>query len=158
MLRDWQSAIALLEKDSQNLNHFTNVYVGNLAQNESPAMSLAVAYKALGNQEMYKKFADLEKYAVNIRTDHGQLRNFAFSRAMARLFALEGETEKARLELKRLITLGPNDPRELLHPAFDEMRTTPEFKKLEVLQLERTNSERAAMNLTLLSVYGHTLH
>ena len=70
---------------------------------------------------------------------------------MARLYALEGKTGEALFELKRLIATGPNDPRELLHPAFDEMRQTPDFKALENLQLDRVNSERAAMNLAPLS-------
>jgi tetratricopeptide (TPR) repeat protein len=151
MLRDWQSVIDLLKKDAQDLDRFTKIYVGNLAQNESPALSLAVAYKALGDQELFKTFTDLERNAVNIRTDHGQLYNFEFSRAMARLYAMEDKTDEALLELRRLITTGPNDPRELLHPAFDGMRQTPEFRTLENLQLERVNSERAAMNLAPFS-------
>ncbi|MFC1701992.1 tetratricopeptide repeat protein [Pseudomonadota bacterium] len=151
MLRDWQSTVDLLERDAQNLENFTRIFVGNLALNESPAMSLAVAYKALGNQKMYEKFADLEENAVNIRTDHGQLFNFEYSRAMARLYAMEGKSREALSELKRLITIGPNDPRELLHPAFDKIRKTPDFRMLENLQLDRVNTERAAMSLTPLS-------
>ncbi|MDH4018529.1 MAG: cyclic nucleotide-binding domain-containing protein [Xanthomonadales bacterium] len=151
MLRDWQSTVDLLEKDAQNLEVFTRTFVANFAQNESPALSLAVAYKKLGNQEMYRKFADLETNAVNIRTDHGRLYNFEYSRAMARLNAMEGKTGEALSELKRLISVGPNDPRELLHPAFDEIRNTPDFRVLENLQLERVNSERSAMDLAPLS-------
>lgn len=151
MLRDWQGCVDLLEKDAQNLKEFTRIYVGNIAQNESPALSLAVAYKKLGNRKMYKKFADLGKNAVNIRTDHGRLYNFEYSRAMARLYAMEGRTDEALFELKRLISVGPNDPRELLHPAFDEMRNSPDFRELENLQLDRVNSERSIMNLAPLS-------
>jgi adenylate cyclase len=154
MLRDWQSAIDLLEKDAQNLDNFTTIYVQNFALNESPAMSLAVAYKALGNQAMFNRFAAFERNAVNIRTEHGRLYSFEFSRAMARLGAMDGETDKALRELNRLITEGPNDPRELLHPAFDEMRNSPGFRALEKLQFDRVNSERAALKLAPLAQKG----
>jgi adenylate cyclase len=151
MLRDWQGAIDLLESDSRDLDHFTRTYVGNLAQHNSPALSLAVAFKATGNHEMYEKFADFERHVVNVRTDNGQLYNFEYSRAMARLYALEGDTHKALSELNRLITSGPNDPRELLHPAFDAMRDMTAFKELERQQLDRVNVERAALDLAPLA-------
>ncbi len=150
MLRDWHSTVELLAQDSHDLDRFTEIYVEDLAQNQSPAMSLAVAYKALGNQEMYKKFAAFEKNVVNIRTDNGKLHNIAYSRAMARLYAMEGNGYEAMLELNWLITKGPNDPRELLHPAFDAMRDDPEFIRLEQLQRQRVNSERQKLGMAAL--------
>jgi hypothetical protein len=49
-----------------------------------------------------------------------------------------------------LITKGPNDPRELLHPAFDEIRDDSEFIKLEQLQRQRVNSEREKLGMVAL--------
>lgn len=59
---------------------------------------------------------------MNTRTDNGRLRGWEYSRAMARLDAMEGKNCKALLELERLVTRGNSDPRDLLHPAFDESR------------------------------------
>jgi TolB-like protein/DNA-binding winged helix-turn-helix (wHTH) protein len=150
MLRDWQSAIDLLEPDSLDLDEFTDIHAQNLGQNVSPAMSLAVAYKGLGDQAMYEKFANFEKNAVNIRTDNGKLHNFEYSRAMARLNAMEGNGYEALLELNRLISKGPNDPRELLHPAFDAIHDDPGFVKLVQLQRQRVNEERGKLGLAAL--------
>jgi tetratricopeptide (TPR) repeat protein len=150
MLRDWQSAIDLLEPDSLDLDEFTDIHAQNLGQNVSPAMSLAVAYKGLGDQAMYEKFANFEKNAVNIRTDNGKLHNFEYSRAMARLNAIEGNGYEALLELNRLISKGPNDPRELLHPAFDAIHDDPGFVKLVQLQRQRVNEERGKLGLAAL--------
>lgn len=150
MLRDWQSTVDVLSQDSQDLDKFTELYIEDLALNHSPAMSLAVAYKALGNQALYEKFAAFEKNAVNIRTDNGKLHNIEYSRAMARFYAMEGNGYEAILELNRLITQGPNDPRELFHPAFDEIRDDPEFIKLEQLQRQRVNSERKKLGMAAL--------
>lgn len=148
MLRDWQSAVDLLAAQAQDLESFSrSSYVQNLALNESPAMSLAVAYKNLGDLENFEKFAEFEKMAVNIRTENGKLHNEQYSRAMARLNALEGKHYEALLELEHLILTGKIDPRELLHPAFDEMRNDPQFERLEQLQLERINSQRAKLDL-----------
>ena len=110
-------------------------------------ISLAVAYRALGDQENYRRFADLEKEAVGIRSDQGQFHNFEYSRAMARLYALDGNTYEAMLELERLITRGPIDPRELIHPAFDDLRNDLQFNRLVALQRERVNREREELGL-----------
>jgi len=157
MLHDWQSAVDLLAEETLDLDGFTVTYAGNLALNESPAMSLAVAYKALGDQEMYRRFADVLQKAVDIRTNNGQLHNLEYSRAMARLNALEGNDYEALLELERLITRGTNDPRELIHPAFDHMHDMPRFQKLIVLQRERVNLERQKLDLPPLRSEPSTL-
>jgi TolB-like protein/DNA-binding winged helix-turn-helix (wHTH) protein len=153
MLRDWQSAVDLLAAASEDLEAFSrSKYVQNFAQNESAAMSLAVAYKKLGDLENFEKFAEFEKNAVNIRTENGKHHNEQYSRAMARLNALEGRNYEAMLELEHLIITGSIDPREFLHPAFDEMRSDPAFKRLENLQRERINSERNKMGLAPLTL------
>jgi TolB-like protein/DNA-binding winged helix-turn-helix (wHTH) protein len=151
MMRDWRSAVELLAAEAEDLDRFTSTYVENFTLNESPAMSLAVAYKALGDMHNYRRFAELEKEAVDIRSDHGQLHNFEYSRAMARLHALEGNGYEAMLELQRLITQGPIDPRELLHPAFDELREDLQFVRLAALQRARINREREQLGLPPLS-------
>jgi hypothetical protein len=45
------------------------------AKGYSPALSLAVAYKALGNDVQYRKFADLEQEAVDIRWANDGFKN-----------------------------------------------------------------------------------
>ena len=63
---------------------------------------------------------------------------------------MEGNGYEAMLELNWLITKGPNDPRELLYPAFDAMRDDPEFIRLEQLQRQRVNSERQKLGMAAL--------
>lgn len=151
MLRDWQSAVDILAVDAIDLDAFSrSPHVQNFALNESPAMSLAVAYKNLGDQENYEKYAGLEREAVNIRTENGRLRNEPYSRAMARLNAMDGKPYEAMLELEHLILTGKIDPRDLLHPAFDDMRDDPAFERLETLQRQRINSERVKLGLAPL--------
>jgi adenylate cyclase len=151
MLREWQSAVDVLAEDSQDLDRFRKHYAGNFAKRYSPAVSLAVAYQALGDNEQYEKFAELEKEALNIRSENGRIHNFEYSRTMARLYALEGRPFDAMLELERLITSGPNDPRELMHPAFDEIRDLPDFRELQDLQRQRVNLEREKLGLAEIS-------
>ena len=150
MRRDWQSAIDLLGGESGDLDAFSRVYCENFVLNESPALSLATAYKALGDQQNFERFAGLEQMAVEIRSSHGRLHNYDYSRTMARLFALRGNHYEALLELERLVSLGPIDPRELLHPAFDELRGEPGFIRVMQIQRSRVNGQRQELNLPQL--------
>jgi CRP-like cAMP-binding protein/TolB-like protein/class 3 adenylate cyclase len=152
MLREWQSAVDALAEHSQDLNGFRKHHAGNLAKGYSPAMSLAVAYKALGDDEQYEKFIEIEQKALATRWDNGRIHNFEYSRAMARINALEGRPNEAMLELKHLITAGPNDPRELMHPAFDNMHKLPGFRELRELQRHQVNEERAKLGLASIPV------
>jgi hypothetical protein len=152
MLRDWQSAIDLLASDALDLDELSkSMYVQNLAQNDSPAMSLATAYKNLGDKENFEKYAAFERKAVNIRTENGKLHNHQYSRAMARLDAMEGRPHEAMLELEYLITRGSMDPRELLHPAFDDIRDDPEFTRIADIHRQRVNAERTKLGLEPLN-------
>jgi hypothetical protein len=54
----------------------------------------------------------------------------------------------ALIELEKLIRNGPNDPRELLHPSYDQMRGTAGFKDLQSLHVQRVNEERVKLGLT----------
>ena len=148
MLGDWQRAVDQLMPGAQDLESYSQGFnVQNLALNDSPIMSLAVAYKKLGDHANFVKFSAFERRAVNIRTENGRLNNWDYSRAMSRLNALDGKHYQALLELERLVTMGNLDPRDLLHPAFDEMRTEPEFQRLVGLQHQRINSERKNLEL-----------
>lgn len=71
--------------------------------------------------------------------------------SLARLNALEDRSYEAMLELEHFLSSGGIDPRDLLHPAFDDMRNEPEFKQLEELQRQRINSERIRLGLVPLS-------
>ena len=155
MLREWQSAVDALSEPAQSLDGFRESHKMMLAKSYSPALSLAVAYKALGDEERYREFAELEKYAVDIRWANDGYYNYEYSTNMARLHALEGRNSEAMLELEHLITKGPNDPRELLHPAFDEMRDLPGFSRLRDLQRRRINIEREKMGLE--PIHGESL-
>lgn len=147
MLHDWQSAVDALAEHSQSLDGFRDSHEMMLAKSYSPALSLAVAYKGLGDEERYRKFAELEKDALETRWINDGFHNHEYSTNMARLYALEGRNNEAMLELERLITTGPNDPRELIHPAYDGMRDLPAFRKLQDLQRQRVNVERAKLGL-----------
>lgn len=148
MLRDWQSAVDILAINGGDPEQFSRPpFIRFFALNESPAMSLAVAYKHMDDRENYEKYARLAREAANIRTENGKLRNEPYSRAMARLNAMDGKPYEAMLELEHLILNGKIDPRDLLHPAFDDMRDDPAFGRLETLQLQRINSERAKLSL-----------
>jgi hypothetical protein len=90
--------------------------------------------------------------ALNIKSENGRFHSFTYSTVAARLLALEGRHYEAMHELERLITRGPNDPRELLHPVYDDMHGDPRFAKLRELQFERMNAERAKLGLAALSM------
>ena len=75
------------------------------------------------------------------------MHNFEYSRTMARLYALRGNSYEALLELERLLTSGPIDPRELIHPSFDSLRNEPRFLKLVKVQRDRVNGERRRLGL-----------
>jgi hypothetical protein len=151
MLRDWQGATDMLALESGDPDLFTQTYSQQLLLTESPALTLAVAYKALGDQENSARFAALEQKAVNIRTENGRYHNFNYSRAMARLHALRGNDYEALLELERLVSRGPVDPRELIHPAYDSLRDNPRFTRLISLQRTRVDEERFKLGLPPLA-------
>jgi len=150
MLRDWQGAIDLLAEDSQDEEAFIGLFAQNLAKTVSPATTLAVAYRALGDTAKSREWAGLERRALDARSENGRLHNFEYSRVMARLHALEGRPYQSLLELERLVTNGPIDPRDLMHPAFDDMRSTPGFVTLEQIQRQRVNAERSKLDLPTL--------
>ena len=155
MLREWQTAVDLLAEDMQDLDRLVTsmpAYVQQLALSEGPAMTLAVAYKNLGDQENFEKFAAFERVAVNARSGNGRLHNQEYSRVMARLDAMEGKPHQAILELRHLVANGVIDPRDLIHPAFDGLRDDPEFRELEQLQLQRINQQRRELGLEELSI------
>jgi tetratricopeptide (TPR) repeat protein len=146
MLGQWQSAVDALSARAADPAAFLERCL-ECARNYSPAVSLAVAYRALGDLENFEKFVELEKEALNIRSDFHTLQNSDFSRASARIDALENSPYEALLHLERLITSGPMDPRDLSHPAFDEIRKLPGFKDLENLHRHRVDSEREKLGL-----------
>jgi CRP-like cAMP-binding protein/class 3 adenylate cyclase/TolB-like protein len=145
MLHEWQLTVDALGPESSHPK--ISLDAARLAKRYSPAMSLAVAYRALGDEAGYRKFAGIEKEALDIRSENGKIRNHEYSRTMARLYAMEGRSPEAMDELEQLITAGPNDPRELMHPAFDAMRDLPRFRELQGLQRQRVNEEREKLGL-----------
>jgi hypothetical protein len=147
MLRESQGAIDALVDYSQDLEVFRSNCEMMCGKRSSPALTLATAYKAAGDEERFQQFAALDREAAEFRWENGKIHNSEYSRTMARLNALEGRPYEALLELERLVTTGPLDPRELVHPAFDELREDPSFLKLQVLQRERVNGERLALGL-----------
>lgn len=147
MLRDWQGAVDDLEADTVDPDRFAQIFVEDLARGMSPALSLAVAYQRLGDDDKYRKYSGLERHVLDVRSDGGRLHNFEYSRTRARLDALEGNTYEALLELKRLISEGPIDPRDLIHPAFDALRDDPMFREIEELQRARIDAERVQLGL-----------
>lgn len=151
MLHDWQSAVDALVGFTGDMVAFEKEYAPVVAKRYSPAMSLAVAYAALGDVERSTIFAKFEKKALMIKSENGKIQNSEYLAASARLYALDGRIYEAMDELERLITTGPIDPRELMHPAFDEMRDDPGFKRLKNLQRQRMNSEREKLELAPLS-------
>jgi len=142
MLREWQKVLDVVPDNG--------LYV-HKASNYSPGISMAVAYKKLGNEVRALELVEAEWDMLNIRSENGKLHNFQYSVVAARLYALEGRHYEATHELERLIKHGPNDPRELLHPVYDEMRGDPIFAKLLELQRTRINKERAKLELAALS-------
>ncbi len=155
MLREWQMAIDLLGEDAKDLERLTRsqpTYVQQLGLTESLGMTLATAYKKVGDQENFKRLARFERMALNARTENGKLHNQDYSRALAKLDALEGRPYQALLELEHQIANGRIDPRDLLHPAFDVLRDDPGFRKIEQLQLQRINQERQALGLLQLQI------
>lgn len=112
---------------------------------------MATAYKKLGHMKKAMELVEGEWKVLNIKSENAKYHSFQYSVVAARLYALEGRYYESMHELERLITLGPNDPREMVHPAYDEMRAEPEFTRLLELQRQRMNTERAKLGLTALS-------
>lgn len=150
MLRDWQSTVEVMAEPYETGEQLTGAHVEMMGKNYSPALSLATAYKAMGDEKNYRKFAELEKEAVKIRWANDGYHNVNYLRNLARLYALEGRNFDALGKLELLINTGPVDPRELLHPAFDGMRDDPRFERLYDKQRRRVNAERVKLGLVPL--------
>jgi hypothetical protein len=153
MLHDWQSAVDVFSANSQYMASI-QTQCAMCAEKYSPAMSLAVAYKKLGDDKRSNYFVDIEMEALDIRSEKGRIHNTEHSRTMAKLGVLQGRPYEAMLEIEHLIKSGPIDPRELLHPAFDDIRDDPRFKTLEDMQRKRVNAERKKLGLAPLPSQG----
>lgn len=151
MLREWQGAVRAMDPYLGDLEAFLDHCAMECGRNYSPALSLAAAYRAMGNETGYRDFLAIEQKAVDIRSDHGRIYNIEYSRAVARINALEERPYEAMLELEYLVTNGPPDPRDLLHPAFDTLRGDPRFSRLQTLQRKRVKSERSKLGLAALN-------
>ena len=154
MLRDWQAAVDVLADYTLDLQDFRQQCEMSCGKRYSPALTLATAFSLLGDEERFRQFAEIDRFASNTRWENGKIHNFEYSRTMARLNALEGRPYEAMLELERLLATGPIDPRELLHPAFDELRGDARFAQLEDLQRARVNIEREKLGMAPLPVKG----
>lgn len=155
MLRKWRLAVDLLAEDAVDPEAWlTSIpeYVQQLARIESPAMTLATAYKNLGDLDNYQRFADFERMALNARSENGKLHNQEYSRALAKLYALDEKPYRALLELEHQVAEGRIDPRDLINPAFDGLRDDAGFKKIEQLQLERVNQQRELLGLSQIQL------
>jgi TolB-like protein/DNA-binding winged helix-turn-helix (wHTH) protein len=151
MLRDWQTTVDVLSKYSGDLSVFERRFANVVGKRYSPAMSLAVAYKSLGDAANAEIWTEFERKALKIKSENGKFRNVDYTTAIARLYAIEGRSYEAMHELERLLTRGPIDPRELKHPVYDDMRELPRFQKLFSLQRNRVNLERQKLGLPLLT-------
>ena len=151
MLRQWQSAVDVMTPHLDNLSDFRDLCMEMMCgKRYSPALSLATAYHQLGDVARYEDFLAIEQEAMNTRSENGRIHNFEYSRTLSRINALEGRPYEAMLELERLISTGPLDPRELLHPAFDNLRDDPRFTRLRALERGRVNLEREKLGLEAL--------
>jgi len=147
MLHEWQSVVDIIAPQPDGLAEFRVQCEAMCGKRYSPALSLAAAYLALGDDSNSREFLAIEKEAMNVRSENGRIHNFEYSRTLSRIDALEGRPYEAMLELERLISTGPLDPRELLHPAFDKLRGDPRFTRLQALERGRVNSEREKLGL-----------
>jgi len=156
MLRQWQSVVDIMAPHPDELEGFRVQCEAMCGKRYSPALSLAAAYHALGDERHCQDFLAIEKEAMDVRSENGKIHNFEYSRTLSRIHALEGRPYEAMLELEHLISTGPLDPRELLHPAFDQLRGDPFFTRLRALERGRVNSERGKLGLEPLPEIGQT--
>ena len=150
MLHEWQSAIDNMAPYLADLDDFRHQCEMMCGKRYSPAISLATAYHALGDKAHFQDFLAIEQEAMNTRSENGRIHNTEYSRTFSRINVLQGRPYEAMLELERLVTTGPLDPRELMHPAFDILRDDPHFTRLEALQRSRVNAEREKLGLAPL--------
>jgi tetratricopeptide (TPR) repeat protein len=114
---------------------------------ESPLMTLATAFRLLGQVGPSEHYLTKELEALDIRSENGVYKNADYWRVMARANALRGEDYPALLALERLTEQGPLDPRELMHPAYDGIRHSSEFAAIAQRRADLINRQRALLGL-----------
>jgi len=147
MLREWQTVVDIMAPQADGLAGFRIQCEAMCGKRYSPALSLATAYYTLGDDRNSREFLAIEQEAMNARSENGRIHNFEYTKTLSRINALEGRPYEAMLELERLISTGPLDPRELRHPAFDKLQGEPGFARLRALERRRVNSEREKLGL-----------
>jgi TolB-like protein/DNA-binding winged helix-turn-helix (wHTH) protein/tetratricopeptide (TPR) repeat protein len=146
--RDWERVLSNLGLEDSGpqglLETFSRSWLGRPV---SPAFSLALAHRMLGNHALSEEFADLEQQHLDIRWDQGRTNLPMYTQMTARLEALRGEEQQAVERLNAWIGLGQLSPEELLHPVYDPLRGSVDFQALHTRRVGLINIQREKLGL-----------
>jgi TolB-like protein/DNA-binding winged helix-turn-helix (wHTH) protein/Flp pilus assembly protein TadD len=149
--RDWDGVVSSLGLGDSGPESLVAAYSKSwLGRPVSPAFSLSMAHRMLGNDTLSRQFAALEQQFLDVRWDRGRTNIQMYTQMTARLQALRGEAQLAMDQLQAWIALGQLWPGEWHHPVYDEIRNTPRFRQLQNRRIELVNVQRAQLGLDSL--------
>jgi hypothetical protein len=149
--RDWDGVVGSLGLGDSGPERLVEVYSKSwLGRPVSPAFSLSIAHRMLGNDTLSRNFAALEQQFLDVRWDRGSTNICMYTQMTARLQALRGEAQLAMDQLQAWIALGQLWPEEWHHPVYDELRGLPRFRQLQNRRIELVNVQRGRLGLNPL--------
>jgi hypothetical protein len=149
--QEWDLVIRNLEPFFEGPDDLLASQEAHLNGPMSVAVSLALAYQAVGRPDLAIPYIEVEQRVLDLVTDAGTVDGWFNSRYRSNVLALKGEFGSATSELEKLIQWGHIDPRILLHPVYIDIRETARFRALEAQRLEHVNEQRELLGLPPLS-------
>ena len=154
--RQWENVITNLARIASHQDELVSTYSALIGRTNSPAFSLALAYKMTGNQVLSDIYTRIEQDSLDGRTEHGKIRGWFHAQFNARLLAINGQNDKAMDELEAMLKFRHLDPRVFRNPVYDPIRNTLRFRSLENQRIRLVNQQRVLLGLAPLELLEAT--
>ncbi|MBA3576967.1 MAG: TIR domain-containing protein [Sphingomonas sp.] len=147
-IRDWASLATFYDGRTGSARQDCSDRLGTSAM-----IHFATAFKARARNQDAARLLDCVKKIVALQS-RGPIRSQIYpgmylAQLSAEIHALEGNGPAAFREMSRAVRLGMSTPHTLglsFYPAFDQYRSTPEYRDLDALFKRRTSAERQQLN------------